>query len=375
MRDSFSPRQKTSTTQSPMMDSSLQSRFMPASPSHGEGGNHNRLLKRPPFSPTNPRNIRTSGTKATFDDPWKVGSSGSVKGSRDIPPNPESRMTRVSSGPQRSLSRGRLMEGPSLTSPTNDMWDDDSAWRLPIEKMNAFPSPSLWDRRTRSAVDFSPRNNISDPHLRLSDVGSGDSGERSLYDDSGEKIMTARHRSPAAASPRAAAGGPLGSSSRPIVTTNTSAPSPRATQDGSLNRPIAIHDFVDLLDEREKDVLQLAARKKMPVTSIDVHKRSTIDFRGKKDILPAPSKPRETNGGALVPKSPVVATNSAIVVDDLPPVDGKIATTPRQNKGIMGFFRGSVRAFFRLKYLTFLATILTNFSLFTGTWWRKTWRS
>jgi hypothetical protein len=283
------------------------------------------------------------------EDPWKMEISGSVKSSRVAPPNPESLIPRVSSGPQRSLSRGRLMEGPSLTTSTNDGWDDDAAaWLLPSDKANAFPSPIRWDRRSRSSGDFSPLHKTSSSdHWRLGSAASADSGERSLYDDSGERITTSRHKV-SAGSPRGAVIGPLGSSSRPIVATNTSAPSPRPAQDGSLNRPIAILDFVDILDEREKDVLQHAARKKMPVKSVDVHKRNTTDLR-EKDILQAASKQRESMGGALVHESPVAVTNTAILADDLPPSSGKVATTPRQNKGIMGFIRGNVRSSFVCK--------------------------
>jgi hypothetical protein len=483
MRDSFSPRQGTTTTTTTNMISS------------GRNQQH-----RPPFSPTNPRNVDTnhrgqstnnhsssSGDLYPFDnhhnssdihDPWKVTNHNSNKfsaSSKLVPPNPEGRIPipRVSSLPStsysssnsnsmmnqsRPLSRGRLMEGPTIPIPTAaknhtsknniDVWDisdhqspwftspgkngnqhrnaefddDTSTWfgttttkpnlkdnrnkNIVTDQTNVEPfklssppsSPFQWGRRSRSNNDVELVNHNDNKYDRNgNDVGfakslSIDSSDKSLYDDSGEKITSVKkshrnnhtnqnHHRMNTSSPKVKSSistfTPLGSPSRPIVATTSPSPivntSKVLEKDGSVNRPIAIHDcsvVVDsssyVLDEREKDLLSNAARKKnvslskeQRMTKNSMHTEDQNDNIRDSDILQkAKTKRRQqhqqnaTTNSHTLPNS---KTNDTTVADfndigttlDYP--NNKVQqqsqpSTLKQNKGMfMGFFRGNKR--------------------------------
>lgn len=474
MRDSFSPRHHHTTG------------GVSISSPHRQSHQQNR----PPFSPTNPKNVtnRTSSMEgdhhhhnhnsSSSNDPWKMINKfpPSSASSRLQPPNPEGRTTanhtlpRVASSPNhamhRTFSRGRLMEGPAgptntATTATNistktDIWegihDDPTAWTVTTSSnmmMNddstwfgggadivvndttttqnnlhktatqskshrtstvGVSSPFNWGRRTRSNNDVgnsyssgsisnnnNNNNNIafdfpSTDQWRLSKGASADSGERSLYDDSGEKIIrTTTTTNRKLISPKTSLV-PLGSPSRPIYTTttgtststnNTEYPPPAA--DGSLTRPIAIHDCADVLDEREQDVLQNAARKQKGNSMLLANTRtknsssmavnnssmpplrntatSTIvvdDDARDSDILQKATKRRQgllekkkqqqSNGNenntstAIQLNKPIQMDMDLTKIEKVSEVDDatKQIPTPKQNKGIMGFFRGGV---------------------------------
>ena len=495
MRDSLSPRH-----------------FVPSSTGHTQP-------HRPPFSPTNPKNVtnRTTTTTSSIDggdyhhhhsstinsnDPWKVNQSSNNKFPKTsssssttklLPPNPEGRMiitnhpnsatalTRVTSAPtattRRTLARGRLMEGPTPAvadtghihsdDPTawptttnnnnkNDammmMMNDDSTWfvgdgdmMLPTadtatttatsknrttantktsgtssSSSSSIPSPFHWGRRSRSNNDVGNSYNSSsnsssnihanhhiptDPHFsstttadpwRLSQGTSADSGERSLYDDSGEKIIRHTRTTPTThrkslISPKTTFV-PLGSPARPIATsdhtTSNSDFHRSRVPDGSLNRPIAIHDIdddgavaADGLDEREQDVLQHASRKQngphrrfgglagVGAATMNQNDGTIImvplddDIRDS-DILQKATKRRqgllekkkqqqvnhenENIFTAAIPfHQPIVPLLDMTKIETSPEAvsdqSTKQSSTPKQNKGLLGFFRGGVR--------------------------------
>lgn len=163
-------------------------------------------------------------------------------------------------------------------------------------------SPSKWGQRVQDVDDFEIAND-----WRFN--GSGDSGERSLYDDTGTPMIRETTAHPI-----------LGSKSFPIL----------AVEEGSLNRPISIHD-ADLLDEREKDVLRQAARKKQP-DSIQI--METADARDQ-DVLQqaAVKRQQERTAHTVLPNSFSLSSNDAVKKEDI----------NNKQKGIMGFFRGNVR--------------------------------
>ena len=493
MRDSLSPRH-----------------FVPSSTGHTQP-------HRPPFSPTNPKNVtnRTTTTTSSIDggdyhhhhsstinsnDPWKVNQSSNNKFPKTsssssttklLPPNPEGRMittnhpnsatalTRVTSAPtattRRTLARGRLMEGPTPAvadtghihsdDPTawptttnnnnkNDammMMNDDSTWfvgdgdmMLPTadtapttvtsknrtttntktsgtssSSSSSIPSPFHWGRRSRSNNDVGNSYNSSsnsssnihtnhhiptDPHFssttadpwRLSQGTSADSGERSLYDDSGEKIIRHTRTTPpmhrkSLISPKTTFV-PLGSPARPIATSNHTTSNTdyhrSRVPDGSLNRPIAIHDIdddgavaADGLDEREQDVLQHASRKQngphrrfgglggVGAATMNQNDGTIImvplddDIRDS-DILQKATKRRqgllekkkqqqvnhenENIFTAAIPfHQPIVPLLDMTKIETSPEAvsdqSTKQSSTPKQNKGLLGFFRGGVR--------------------------------
>jgi hypothetical protein len=478
MRDSASPRHYVPSPSAAASSTGVSSSHHNRQPHHSQ--NHHQYQNRPPFSPTNPKNVtnRTSSIEGdhshSSNDPWKMNNKFPTSSSTTklLPPNPEGRMTsnstlpRVTSAPnqtvRRTFARGRLMEGPTATTSTTmttntstnmDVWEginddptawattaitstnimnDDSTWFVgdgdivnnETSKNNfsntnkeknrkattigaSIPSPFNWGRRTRSNNDVGNsyssgsssnlHNNNNAPFdlpstdpWRLSNGASADSGERSLYDDSGEKII--RHASATSnrrlTSPKTTFV-PLGSPSRPISTATTSATTDYhlSEADGSLTRPIAIHDCADVLDEREQDVLQNAARKQKGNSVLPTENR-TKTSAGSSAIVPMISEPLQRNRnnaitldddirdsdilqkatkrrqGLLEKKKlqqqGIVNENnitSAVAFSKPIPLDmnlSKIETssqadesaqqiTPKQNKGILGFFRGGVR--------------------------------
>lgn len=143
--------------------------------------------------------------------------------------------------------------------------------------------------------------------------------------------------------------------------------------DGSLNRPIAIHDCADVvLEEREHNVLQNAARKQLESRVLDADvvrgddavalENAIVDDDVRdSDILQKATKRRQ---GLLEKKklqqqshgidhkmaaSAITLNNNnssskpnSELHDDDDAGSAKQIPTPKQNKGILGFFRGSV---------------------------------
>ena len=440
MRDSFSsPRHyhqpKTSTTTGGGIHTTTTNAGL--SRTAGTNSGHPRpsqpLQSRPPFSPTNPKNVtnhrasnstegdhsNNTNSNTNSNDPWKMSHNFPSPSNRKslFPPNPEGRLPRVSSAPNhpsRTFSRGRLMEGPlvgatsSKAAETPNVWDplhsgdteddpvpwptsttttlpnattstgmnDDSTWFVEEEgDKNHRSSPKIsfqWGRRTRSN-DF-PSTNTTDP-WQIPNGTSADSGERSLYDDSGEKIIRIATTTPPNPRPITSSRSFLGSAARPIHGTTTAA-AVKITDtlaDGSLNRPIAIHDCADVvLEEREHNVLQNAARKQLESRVLDADvvrgddavalENAIVDDDVRdSDILQKATKRRQ---GLLEKKklqqqshgidhkmaaSAITLNNNnssskpnSELHDDDDAGSAKQIPTPKQNKGILGFFRGSV---------------------------------
>jgi hypothetical protein len=321
-----------------MRDSPL--RAPPLDPHRYSGGAPSSSPRRSrPFSPTNHQNNNNSSVVGS-SDPWKVPvtatplwdtaarqsprrTASPARGQQTrVPPSPEARPIRTNNSfgaGTKALSRGRLMEGPSNGNagwdPKNsNPWvanapkDDTVDWFVPnamssmtgnTAAIPAVPvsSPTKWGQRVDNTDDFEVSTD-----WRFG--GSNDSGEHSLYDDSGALVSRE-------------AASVLGSPNRPIL----------AAEDGSQSRPIAIHD-ADLLDEREKDVLQQAARKKLPV-SISLVEAS--DMRDQ-DVLQQAAAKRQQDRAAqsVLPNSFSASTSDA--------------RSKNKSKGIMGFLRGGVRS-------------------------------
>lgn len=319
----------------------------PLDPHSSRYGSSPRSRGPRPFSPTN------HNTTIGSTDPWKVPnspqwgrsaasptrSSSSPRRSLSprVPPSPEGRTVRSGSlgtTTGETMSRGRLIEGQSSM---DDAWNEKGSipwfahegassteWFVP-DAMSSMTgnavvpvaSPSRWGQRL-SATDTIALESTNDP-WRLK-ATSHDSGEqRSLYDDS--NVQVPRESSLSTAS---IATPVLGSLTRPIL----------AVEEGSLNRPISIHD-ADLLDAREKDVLQHAARKKLPDT-IELVEAS--DMRDKDVLHQAASKRLQDR--AVSNALPVIVSASP-QAGNTPKIRQRGAT-PKLNKGILGFFRGGV---------------------------------
>jgi hypothetical protein len=213
-----------------------------------------------------------------------------------------------------------------------------------------------------------------------------------LYDDSGDKIIqptTAATTNRRLISPKTTFV-PLGSPSRPIsAAVSASTDNHPSVADGSLNRPIAIHDCADILDEREQDVLHNAARKqagksmlqsdhrtekisssssnghtvsKPPQCSGDKTVAMHDDVRDS-DILQKATKRRQgllekkkmqhqrivhenSNFSAIAANEPISSDMhlSKIETSRDEANDSVQHISPKQSKGILGFFRGSVSA-------------------------------
>ena len=285
---------------------------------------------------------------------------------------------------------------------------------------SSIPSPFHWGRRSRSNNDVGNSYNSSsnsssnihtnhhiptDPHFssttadpwRLSQGTSADSGERSLYDDSGEKIIRHTRTTPTThrkslISPKTTFV-PLGSPARPIATSNHTTSNTdyhrSRVPDGSLNRPIAIHDIdddgvpaADGLDEREQDVLQHASRKQngphrrfgglggvgaatmnqndgtiimVPldddIRDSDILQKATKRRQGlleKKKQQQQVNHENENIFTAAIPfHQPIVPLLDMTKIETSPEAvsdqSTKQSSTPKQNKGLLGFFRGGVR--------------------------------
>lgn len=225
-----------------------------------------------------------------------------------------------------------------------------------------------------------------------------------LFDDEGDVVDRAAATEPTT-STAAAVVAPLGSSRRPILavaastTATATAHTPDATtnnntnrilveEDGTAKRPISIHD-ADLLDQREKDVLNQASRKQQhqqpvilgnnnntPLESQNSNSNSncsnnnsmrqsrsvplaapqattTMNTAREHDILQqaAAKRQQERTEATVLLNSYSASTNSetALVMNSKVKKatggnyrNNKNAHT-HQGKGIMGFFRGGVR--------------------------------
>jgi hypothetical protein len=318
-----------------------------------------------------------------------------------VPPSPNGVAVRTSTtaaaaaAPTTSTFRGRLMEGPTVQATTGKVntttvWEDTvledasegNPWVttfVPAHNNNNNTAPLVVD--TTSDHWFVPPNTssltmnttaaavaVTTTQRRHPNVPTMTSA-LPLFDDSGQPV----DRTPTAMTTTVANGvaaAPLGSSRRPILAPTTvtavtgTAPATTITttttvvEDGTSKRPISIHD-ADLLDQREKDVLQQAARKKLPATTIVLEEPLSNNnvTRREADILShaAAKRQQERTQATVLPNSYSASSTQSETVTRRhptaqPPATTAAArrggpnanTTPKQSKGFMGFFRGGV---------------------------------
>ena len=266
----------------------------PLSPNNTKrNGNHSGGVDLWTKTASNNNNTRTARDARQLSPGRATRSSQYAVRQESPPTSPPTKRPQPPSPERRMKGRGRVL---SASSGAGDEWF--AVQTTPKVTVNNT-SPTKWGRSVM-VQDSSNINNDND--FRESDdwrfVGisqDSDDGGRSLYDDSGAKIMSVLPSSPPAS-------------------------------EGSPSRPISIHDM-SFLDEREQGILAAAQTKH------DVADERDHDVLRRAAAKRTTAKPSSQHENSSVSSKASISSGA------------KNNKNKQKGGGIMGFFRGAVSLF------------------------------